>query len=79
MIPFENTLPYDVIMNDYYVQQCPFCNAEHVLLPLKKKEIPDIQSGKKKLLVFPCCYSRLTIVNIDDDYLLADSSVRKQA
>lgn len=77
MIPFENTLPYDVIMNDYYVQQCPFCAAEQVLLPLKKKEVPDIQSGKKKLLVFPCCYAKLTIVDMDDDYLLADSIVRK--
>jgi hypothetical protein len=77
MIPFENTLPYDVIINDYYVQQCPFCYSEQILLPLKKKEIPDIQNGKKKHLVFPCCYAKLTIVDMDDDYMLADSTVRK--
>jgi len=78
MIPFENTLPYEVIMNDYYVQQCPFCSSEQILLPLKKKEIPEIQKGKKKLLVFPCCYAKLTIVDMDDDYMLADNPVRRQ-
>jgi len=76
MIPFENTWPYEVIMNDYYVEECPFCKAEQVLLPLKKKEVPDIQSGRKKLLVFPCCFSKLTIIDIDQDYLLADSKIR---
>lgn len=75
MIPFENTLPYDSIMNDFYVQQCPYCSADHVLLPLKKKDVSEIQGGKKKLLVFPCCYTRLTIIDMDNDYLLADRAI----
>lgn len=76
MIPFENTWPYEVIMKDYYVNSCPFCNEEQVLLPLKQKDINEIQTGKKKLLIFPCCYSKLTIVDIDQDYMLADTKVR---
>lgn len=76
MTPFENTWPYELIMQDFYVSECPFCQAEQVLLPLKLKELPDIRTGKKKLLVFPCCYTSKTIIDIDDDYLLADSPMR---
>lgn len=76
MIPFENCWPYEIIMNDYYVHECPFCQAERVLLPLNKKEIPNIQTGMKKLLIFPCCYGKATIIDIDQDYMLADSRLR---
>ncbi|MDO7907094.1 hypothetical protein Q5741_11765 [Paenibacillus sp. JX-17] len=76
MIPFENTWPYDVIMGDVYVQECPFCRKEQVLLPMKPRELVEIREGKKKLLVFPCCHHRVTLVDTDDDYLLADSPLR---
>ncbi|HIW33720.1 MAG TPA: hypothetical protein IAA29_13135 [Candidatus Paenibacillus intestinavium] len=76
MIPFENTWPYERIMKDFYVDHCPFCDASQVLLPLKQREIGEIKSGKKKHLVFPCCYAKLQIIDMDDDYLLADSKVR---
>ncbi|MFB5677122.1 hypothetical protein ACE3NQ_06015 [Paenibacillus terreus] len=78
MIPFERTWPYDVVMGDVYVQDCPFCGTDHVLLPLKPRELKEIQEGKKKLLVFPCCHSRVTLVDCDGDYLLADVPLRNQ-
>jgi hypothetical protein len=78
VIPFERTWPYDIIMKDIYVPSCPFCGSENVLLPIRPMELGDIRTGKKKLLVFPCCHSRVTIVDADQDYLLADTKLRKQ-
>ncbi|RUT29072.1 hypothetical protein EJP77_15210 [Paenibacillus zeisoli] len=77
MIPFEKALPYDIVMGDIYVQECPFCGSEHVLLPMKPHEILSVREGKKKLLVFPCCHTRLTILDSDSDYLLTNTVVRK--
>lgn len=77
MIPFENTWPYERIMGDLYVSECPFCKAENVLLLLKPKELSQIQDGKKRLLVMPCCHDRMTLVDADHDYLLADSPLRR--
>jgi hypothetical protein len=76
MIPFSHTWPYDIILGDMYVQYCPFCNRENVLLPLKPKELPLIRDGKKRLLVFPCCSASPTVVDNDADYLLFDRAVR---
>ncbi|OXM17304.1 hypothetical protein [Paenibacillus herberti] len=75
MIPFDRAWPYDVEMKDVY-SSCPFCKREHVLLPLKPTELKDIADGAKKLLVFPCCHSRVTIIDADRDYLLMDTQVR---
>jgi hypothetical protein len=47
MIPFENTWPYENMMGDLYVAECPFCDAENVLLLLKPSELPLIRDGKK--------------------------------
>lgn len=77
MIPFEKALPYDLLMGDIYVQECPFCGSEQVLLPMKPHEIQSVREGKKKLLVFPCCHTRLTILDSDSDYLLTNKVVRK--
>lgn len=76
MIPFENTIPYDEMMGDLFVESCPFCEKHNILLPIKPKELRDIHEGKKRLLVFPCCSHRITIVDADPDYLLADRAVR---
>lgn len=76
MIPFDNTWPYDIIMNDLYVPSCPFCSTDNVLIPIRMKEVAEIQTGKKKLLVFPCCHNKVTIIDMDRDYLLADESLR---
>ncbi|MCU6710944.1 hypothetical protein M6D81_19800 [Paenibacillus sp. J5C_2022] len=76
MIPFKNTWPYERIMNDLYVSNCPFCHADNVLLPIKPKQLSVIRDGKKHLLVFPCCHNKATIIDTDSDYLLADAPLR---
>lgn len=53
MIPFSHTWPYDIIYGDLYVQNCPFCSKENVLLPLKPKELQLIRDGKKGCWYFP--------------------------
>lgn len=77
MIPFERAWPYDRIMNDLYVHECPFCRTANVLLPIRPRELDDIRTGKKKLLVFPCCKHKLTVVDADRDYLLTDTVLRR--
>ncbi|MFD0868036.1 Uncharacterised protein [Chlamydia abortus] len=78
MIPFENTWPYETINKDTYVNECPFCDARNVLIPLTAKDFQSIRSGAKKLLVFPCCYNKITLIDADSDYLLADRPLRKR-
>ena len=76
MIPFDKAWPYETIMGDIYASACPFCQSDNVLLPLKPVELKDIQDGKKKLLVFPCCHSKVTVLDADRDYLLTDTKLR---
>jgi hypothetical protein len=76
MIPFANTWPYEVIRQDIYVESCPFCRAEKVILPLKQKDLQTIHEGKKHMLVFPCCHGSVRVVDADRDYLLADRKLR---
>ncbi|MBH5317482.1 hypothetical protein I6N90_06590 [Paenibacillus sp. GSMTC-2017] len=78
MIPFQNAWPYETVMGDLYVSTCPFCDAENVLLPLKPKELPEIHDGKKRLLVFPCCHNKITLIDADQDYLLSDGPLSKR-
>lgn len=52
MIPFSHTWPYDIILGDLYVQYCPFCNSENVLLPMKPKELQIVRDGKRNCLSF---------------------------
>lgn len=77
MIPFENTWPYELIRDDVYVSECPFCKKENVLLPIKKKDLQIIHEGAKKLLVFPCCRNKMYIIDTDGDYLLTNQPLRK--
>jgi hypothetical protein len=77
MIPFRNSWPYDITGDDVYVHQCPFCEASNVLLPIKPDDVKSLYgSARKILLVFPCCHSRLKIVDADADYLLANRPIR---
>lgn len=76
MIPLENTIPYDEMMGDLFVESCPFCKEKNVLISIKPHEIQLIRDGMKRLLVFPCCIHKVTIVDADQDYLLADRAVR---
>ena len=77
MIPFRNTLPYDIVMKDVYVPECPFCGRSQVLLPLKPEEVLELRGGaRKRAVVLPCCGSRVRLVDADGDYLLADRPLR---
>ena len=76
MIPFEKAWPYDIFMGDLYVSSCPFCEAENVLLPVRPIELQDIRDGMKRLLVFPCCHNKVTLVDVDQDYLLTNKVLR---
>ncbi|MCS7463526.1 hypothetical protein N0M98_25800 [Paenibacillus doosanensis] len=78
MIPFENTWPYEQIQEDIYVQECPFCSKSNVLLPFKRKDLSEISQGVKRLLVFPCCHNKVTVVEADRDYLLANQPLRNR-
>lgn len=76
MIPFRNTWPYETVREDIYVEACPFCGQEKVLLPLKREDLDPIREGRKRRLVFPCCHNTVTLVDADRDYLLADRPLR---
>jgi hypothetical protein len=76
MIPFERAWPYDIIMGDLYVPSCPFCHTDNVLLPVKPAELPEIRDGLKRLLVFPCCHNKVTLIDSDGDYLLTNRVLR---
>ncbi|GAA3409301.1 hypothetical protein ACFFNY_09365 [Paenibacillus hodogayensis] len=78
MIPFENTLPYETIGKDIYLHECPFCGAGSVLLPLRTIDLQPIREGRKRLIVFPCCREKITAIDADRDYLLADKPIRKR-
>lgn len=77
MIPFRNSLPYDILMKDVYVPECPFCGQTQVLLPLKPEDVKDLRrTFRKRGVVFPCCHTLLNFVDADNDYLLADRPIR---
>jgi hypothetical protein len=77
VIPMRNSLPYDIVRNDVFVQQCPFCQEDHVQLLLKPADIKSMYGGARKItLVFPCCHGSLRIIDADSDYLLANRAVR---
>lgn len=63
-------------MGDYYFHTCPFCGADNVLIPLKKDGAARAREGVKTLVVMPCCHEKFIIVDMDDDYLWADRSIR---
>lgn len=76
MIPFENTVPYETIGTDIYLSECPFCGRSNVHLKLRTTDLPSIREGRKRLLVFPCCHEKITAIDADRDYLLAERPVR---
>lgn len=80
MIPFQNSLPYDIQMNEVYALECPFCGTSHVRLPIKPEEIDDLRGGlRKRPVVFPCCHTRVQFVDSDGDYLMADKPLRRRS
>jgi hypothetical protein len=78
MIPFRNSLPYDIIMKDVYIPECPCCGSSQILLPIKPEDVKNLRESvyRKLAVVFPCCHTRIQLVDADYDYLLADRPLR---
>jgi len=76
MYEFSHSWPYEWIMDDLYVDECPFCKERSVLISLKKENIQLAKEGFKTHTVMPCCHEKLVIVNMDDDYLWSDRALR---
>ncbi|XID95824.1 hypothetical protein ACF3MZ_15425 [Paenibacillaceae bacterium WGS1546] len=77
MIPIRNSLPYDIVMNDVVVAECPFCRSPHVRLPMTPDDVRGIYGGAtKRTIVFPCCKGSIRIIDADRDYLLANRPIR---
>ncbi|WP_078429995.1 hypothetical protein [Alkalihalobacterium alkalinitrilicum] len=77
VIPFENTWPYEKIMNDIYLSECPYCEAENVLIHLKARDLQRAKESIKTIVVMPCCNHKMTILEADDDYFWTDEKLRK--
>ncbi|MCM3381372.1 MULTISPECIES: hypothetical protein [Shouchella] len=76
-LPFSHTWPYEQQGKDFYIETCPYCQTEHVLTPLKEKDVAQAKESFKVRLVMPCCHKVMTIVEADDDYFWADEPLRK--
>ncbi|MBB6632801.1 hypothetical protein [Cohnella thailandensis] len=79
MIPLQNSLPYDIQMNEVFATHCPFCGQDHVPLPLKPEDVSELRGGRRKMaIVFPCCRTRIQLVDADSDYLMADRALKRR-
>ncbi|TLS38844.1 hypothetical protein [Pseudalkalibacillus caeni] len=78
MLSFEHTWPYEKMMDDIYIQECPFCKEENVLTPMTKREFSEASEGIKTRLIMPCCHGKMTILNADSDYFWTEEPLRKQ-
>ncbi|MFT8872504.1 MAG: hypothetical protein ABF868_09430 [Sporolactobacillus sp.] len=76
MLDFHYSWPYERVAGDYYFEQCPFCQASPILLPLKKSRVTDAYDGVKTTIILPCCHERLVIERMDDDYIWASHWLR---
>ncbi|MFT8319122.1 MAG: hypothetical protein ABF651_12735 [Sporolactobacillus sp.] len=76
MLDFHHSWPYERIINDIYFEECPFCHASAVLLPLKKEAVERAFEAIKTAVVLPCCHERLIIEDMDKDYIWASVRLR---
>ncbi|WP_100405304.1 hypothetical protein [Bacillus solitudinis] len=77
IIPFENTWPYERQYNDIYFHSCPYCESDYVLTHMKLRDLKRAKEGIKTLLIMPCCNSKMTIMEADDDYFWSTERLRK--
>ncbi|MBG9783784.1 hypothetical protein [Shouchella lehensis] len=75
-LPFSHTWPYEVQGKDIYIEECPFCQQEHVLTNMKQKDVKRAKEQFKVRVNMPCCHTVMTIVEADDDYFWADQPLR---
>jgi hypothetical protein len=79
VISFRHSWPYERVMKDIYLNECPYCHSHNVLTSLDEDDMENAFEGIKTALVMPCCHNRMTIVKADEDYLWADELLRKEA
>lgn len=77
-LTFEYTWPYERMMNDIYISECPFCKTDNVLTSFKEEQLELAKEGVKQRLIMPCCHGKITILNADDDYFFTDEKLRGQ-
>lgn len=76
MLNFHHSWPYERVMNDIYFEECPFCHAAPVLIPLKKKALEDAYEGIKTHIIMPCCHEKITVEKMDSDYIWSTQPLR---
>ncbi|WP_257349590.1 hypothetical protein [Pseudalkalibacillus decolorationis] len=76
MSSFRTTWPYERIMKDIYIQQCPYCDGENILTSLKEEDLDNAKEGIKTYLIMPCCHSKMTILKADEDYFWTTEQLR---
>ncbi|WEG13782.1 hypothetical protein PU629_05290 [Pullulanibacillus sp. KACC 23026] len=74
---FSCSWPYDWMQGDLFFQDCPFCDESSVLVVTEAEKMKLAREGFKTHVVMPCCHEKLTILQIDDDYVWADRPLRK--
>lgn len=77
LIPFENTWPYENVMNDIYMLECPYCHERNILTNMKKKDVERAKEGIKTIVIMPCCRSKMVVLEADEDYFWTDQKLRK--
>ncbi|WLD92683.1 hypothetical protein [Alkalihalobacillus sp. AL-G] len=76
MSSFRTTWPYEKMMKDIYIQQCPYCKTENILTSLKEEDLDQAKEGIKTHLIMPCCHSKMTILRADEDYFWTTEQLR---
>ncbi|WP_018921840.1 hypothetical protein [Salsuginibacillus kocurii] len=77
LIPFENAWPYERMIEDIYLSECPKCGSEQVLTHMRPEELQHALEGIKTKLILPCCHNHLIIAQADEDYFWTTESLRK--
>ncbi|MFC7394296.1 hypothetical protein [Scopulibacillus cellulosilyticus] len=76
MYNFHHTWPYENVMGEIYLNECPFCHKSSVLIHMKKDDFEKALDEVKTHVVLPCCHEKLVILKMDDDYIWSDRPLR---
>ncbi|WP_100400107.1 hypothetical protein [Bacillus sp. FJAT-44742] len=77
LIPFENTWPYDKMMEDIYLNECPYCHQHNVLTHMSVEDLERAKEEIKTNMVLPCCHTKMIILKADEDYFWTTDHLRK--
>ncbi|MBM7646081.1 hypothetical protein JOD45_002306 [Scopulibacillus daqui] len=76
MYNFHHTWPYEKMMGEIYLNECPFCHESSVHIHMKKDDFEKAFEEVKTHVVMPCCHEKLVILKMDDDYIWSDRPLR---